>query len=331
MRVLSCYSVTRFCPPTRPISAPRPCFPRVHVTAAWRSGGSGATYRCVQSQLSSSNCAPRAVAPPTHLARLSPHPTKPGGAVNCCCCCKSTFNITVPTLVFRMRAHGFVRDSHTWCAGCKYWIETRHFGAHASHRAASVALAPVALPPAGALAPAVLAPAVPFPPPLPQPKPLSPLPDGCSPSTARVRSARLYWLQTNPSYCSRGDARSREAYAELIIKGALSTKTADTHLRSERKIAEQNARKLAHSTDSPSAKADAFAAQHGLSADATQQLSRMMERLCAAASEAARPSSMPRSKAELMRGLDAIAAAEDLTFTEVNVRFWNGATPREHM
>ena len=37
LTMLQRYSVTRVCPPARPIRAPSPRLPRMHVTAAWLS------------------------------------------------------------------------------------------------------------------------------------------------------------------------------------------------------------------------------------------------------------------------------------------------------
>ena len=237
----------------------------------------------------------------------------------------------------RCPAHLERRGTDVYCAGCEFWVNQRTIKNHrhcprAQHLPAQPPL-PAAQPPAAAASsptpssswPARLSP-------LPEMtllSPIAPLPPGAVPDAARIRQVCLRWLQCNAGYCSANAAAELDAVrASIIVSNSLSNKATDSLLKSEAQLAERRARKLARGPGSPEATAAGLAEQLNLNADAAAMLTHAMRGVALRAAEAARPAGCKRSKAELMGGLDNVAEVEGLTFSQVDVPFWNGATAR---
>ena len=231
-----------------------------------------------------------------------------------------------------MPAHLEQRGTDVYCAGCKFWVPQRSSFRHKqcprAQRLPAQPPLPAAQPPAAAASslswPARLSP-------LPEMtllSPIAPLPPGAVPDAAHIRQVCLRWLQCNAGYCSANAAAELDAVrASIIVSNSLSNKATDSLLKSEAQLAERRARKLARGPGSPEATAAGLAEQLNLNADAAALLTHAMRGVALRAAEAARPAGCKRSKVELMGGLDDVAEVEGLTFSQVDVPFWNGATP----
>ena len=234
-----------------------------------------------------------------------------------------------------MPTHLEQRGNDVYCAGCTCWVNQRWISRHQHCPRAQPLLAQPPLPaPPPAAAASSTTPSSSWPPrlsPLPEMPllpPLAPLPPGAVPDAARVRQVGLRWLQINAGYCRANAAAELDAVrASIIVGSSLSNKATDSLLRSEALLAERRARALARGPGSPEATAAALVERLNLNADAAEILKHAMRGVALRAAEAARPAACKRSKAELMRELDHLAEEEGLTFSEVKVPFWNGATP----